>query len=220
MIKDTELQKIYEKIYSTDIFNEFVNINMVDWDEFFWEASDYGIFKTLLESVDKIKENSPTAHGKEDSYKIITKDDKEFIINFNYISNQNSKIFAFEGQRYAKNDKPAEEFYKNLSNVVKSGELCFVEFHDKLNRHTLTGEVKVSAHELFSGLREAAMDSITNNLENLKGIVIRIFNKELERRLHFYTRILKNAFKDIFPNMLVDDKTEKDRGITLLVVTI
>jgi len=215
------IQKIYERIYATDIFNECIDINLVNWNEFFLEASHYGIFKALLESVDQINNQTPTKDGHEDSYKIVTKDSKEYIININYINNKTAKLFTFEGERYSKNDKPSVDFYKNLNvNITHNGKLCFIEFHDAQNNHTLTGTVGISAHELFSGLREAAHDSITKNITDLKGIVIRIFNNELDRILPLYKRILINSLKDNFPNIHIDSNIEKDKGITLLLATV
>jgi hypothetical protein len=95
-----------------------------------------------------------------------------------------------------------------------------ISFVDSQKRSNTTGDVGLGAHEVFLGVQEAIKNSliVQQHLNNTKAICIRVSKKE-PKRIDLYKRIIARTLSHIFPYSYVDESTENDRGMNVLIFT-
>ena len=94
---------------------------------------------------------------------------------------------------------------------LKDDELiCMMMFTDFEKNTKLTGNVGISAKELFIALKNAFIDSISQR-KNISAIGIRV-NIWEEKRINFHKLLFDKFLKKRFPIVLEDKITEKEQG--------
>lgn len=171
----------------------------------------------LLESFEKIKENNPTRHGKEDVYEIKLHNGLVFFLHLNYIEPEKLKEFLqtkISSSRLKQDNNLAISYTKFLDNLEDGKSVCMMMFTDSERNTELTGKVGISAKELFVALKNAFLDS-TLQKTNISAIGIRVAINE-EKRMNFYKLLFEKFLKERFPVVLEDKVTEKNEGNYLL----
>jgi len=98
-----------------------------------------------------------------------------------------------------------------LSNLDPSDRICYVSFKDSEGRQTTTGEVGISAKELFSGLKASILDSLwgdSQNNKNLRTICIKALGSDVSR-VSLFSKMMSRYLKDTFPNIIMDYESDK-----------
>lgn len=91
-----------------------------------------------------------------------------------------------------------------------------VMFSDQMGRTERTGDVKMSAKELFVSLKKAILHSwIKRGHEKVKSLIMRVDNNDI-KRLNFY-KLLIEKFLPNFQNVFEDRTTEAKQGYILLI---
>jgi len=220
-MKDKEyIYDLYKEVYKIDFFNESLSVDSFNWDDFFYEAAVLNTTSKLIESFEPL-ESKKYKGGHTDTYKIKTEKGKVFILTLDYWNKTKIDVFIYQGTQAGlrKNSSPAVEYFEKLKDVVgNNGELCFISFKDQQGRHTSTGELRLSAFEVFTSLRQAVLDSLVKNSTiELKGFVMLIDKKEQERRLTLYQKLLTRNLPQ-YNNIFVDEVSDKD--YTHLIATL
>lgn len=220
-----EIYKLYESMKYTDyLYIDESETENYDWDAVFNRSDMICDGAMLLEDVDKIQDNLKTEFGTEDIYQITTKSGKTFKVLLNYwspeYSKESSKIREAQTDKYRKDllDK-----YSVLSNELGPSEyVCLIQFLDSDGRYDTTGNVGTESHDVFASVRMSFLYSMRGrNHSNLRGIVMRVSNKE-KRRIGIYQMMIKRYLSKDYPNVFIDDYSEKDGedgGFTLLYAT-
>lgn len=213
---DIILKQLYEDIYKGDYLRS--ESDEFDWESFRLNPNSGSMSVSLLESFEKIGQNK-TRDGEEDVFEITLKDGLVFYLHMNYVNSDTTKRLvdtnSISADKKGRND--IAELYDKFFVGDQYGEVCFIQFKDSDGRHRQTGEVGISAIELFATLRTAIIDSYSNrNFDNLKALIMRVDNNE-HKRVVLYTNLLKRYMKDRFPNVFVDDFSEKDNNMTLVI---
>lgn len=220
-MRDKEyIYDLYKEIYKLDFFNESLPVEDFNWDSFFYEAAVLNTTSKLIESFEPL-ESKTYKGGHTDTYKIKTEKGKEFILILDYWNKTKLDIFIYQSTQAGlqKNSAPTVEYFEKLKDIVgQGGELCFISFKDEQGRHTSTGDLGLSAFEVFTSLKLAVLDSfVKNSTINLKGIVMLIDKKEQERRLTLYKKLLTKNLPQ-YNNIFVDEISDKE--YTHLIATI
>lgn len=208
----------YNKI---DYLNEKVSVDSYDWDllEEYIQRSGH---VELLESFKLVNIDSSTNELKH-VYEVETLKKLKFEVILNYANPENSYDLANSreaGYKVKKDNKLTKE-YSDLKNILKTsdGIICMVMFKDSEGSTKLTGKVdKISGLELFRTINEVLKDSFYKSgfLEKISCVGMRIDNSEKNRRLPFYKMLHKKYWNSFFPNLFVDEKSEKQYNYTLL----
>lgn len=212
------LESLYSELKMDDYFlSESSNF---DWDKFFTQkyGGNYSVF--LIEDFQK-SETRPTKDGEEDVYDITLADGSEFQLFMNYVTPEKSKNFMRQSSmnlsHKGRNDL-AELYDKFFNEESPHGSVCFIQFKDAEERHNITGNVGILAIELFAILRNAILDSFSSGkMEGLKGLIIRVNNDE-SKRIKLYQKLIKKYLTQ-FNNVFIDDFSEKEKYITLVIAT-
>lgn len=225
MKKDKQiLEKLYGNIYDIKDFFDIEEslIEQYDWDEFFG-CREFSFNNLLVEEFRTINDGKTTSNGFQDTYEIELKNGQKFMLFLDYESPNKTKekikkrIIELE---HKNSEMLAKTYEKNFSNLGNDEMVCVIQFKDSKDRHELTGEVGMSAKELFSSLREAVFDSFISKkrIYNLRGFIIRVSNSE-KRRMVLYKKIVERFLKNDFPTVFEDNITETSHGYSLLVAT-
>lgn len=228
-IDDYRLKLLYENLYKTDYLrlNEH-QLNDFNWDEFFTHDYVLGNPWVLLEDFQKISDKKPIESGFLDVYKLTLNNGLEFELNISY--NNANEVRNSSKRRILDADHKRQRGVPNMEDIISGYErikdiqdgqyVALLEFRDSQNRHSATGEVKETAHELFSMLHRAIMDGFFEGkmIDSLVGVIMLVNNSE-PRRLSIYKRMLSRGFKDYFPHIFEDFHSLKERNITLLLAT-
>lgn len=213
--------ELYEDIMRDDFLKK--EEENFDWDVFF--ESDYMGYRSrfLLEDFRKIKDAAPTIEGDVDTYQITLRNGSVFELIINYSNPEKSKESILKNSASAShkgNEQVANCYDQYFANLQPNEFIGVMQFVDAKNRHEMTGDVGYSAQELFATLRDGIMDSFykTGRIKNLRGFMIRVSNKEI-KRLTLYKKMIQRFLSDDFPNIFIDDITDKSSGITLLIAT-
>ena len=223
MNKDSKwIAELYESIYKFDYFS--LEEKDFDMDKFlsaqssFYDLSIPYVEKSfILESFEKIESESPT----EDVYGVTLYNGLKFKLKINYVEDSKDFVNTKKSTADFKKDNDLRDNYSFLSEKLKDQDtICMVMFEDEEGRTELTGNVGISAKELFVTLRHAILDSFSRrDMNHIKGIGMRVAKKE-EKRLKFYTMLLKTFLPNRFPNIFVDRTTEEKEGLYLLFGTV
>ena len=218
MEKDLYREVWIKKAASSDILNENIdpsNLNIED----LWTALCYtSLPEYLLESFELMKHEEVDSEIK-DNYRVVTKAGLSFLLKINYYfkGRGSADIVGKEMVCRGKNDKPGEEFYRSVE--LGDRALAIVSFEDEQGRTNATGEVGLSALEVFKSLYFAAAESFHKvGNDNIAVVMIRIDKKEEVRRLTLYTAMAKRFFPDA--ERFMDRTTEADEGYTILALKI
>lgn len=225
MKKDNKfIQDLYENIYEIKDFFDVGDllIEQYDWDEFFG-CRDFALNKCLLEDFKIVSDGLKTTNGFQDSYEIELRNGQTFMLYLDYESPKNTqekinkRIIELE---HKNNPILAKTYEKNFQNLGSEEMVCVIQFKDSKDRHELTGEVGMSAKELFSSVREGIFDSFITKkrISDLRGFMIRVSNSE-KKRMILYRKMVERFLKNEFPNIFEDDVTESSHGYSLLVAT-
>jgi hypothetical protein len=220
-----KLSNLYEQVLFRDfLIIEESEVNSYNWDLFF-EHKYLGILsRVVLESFNPVYVDKQTDEGTEDLYSITLPNGKIFQLVIDYTNPRKTKdIFSSRiiSLQHKENTRIIGDLYeKYFSDLLSNEEVALIQFKDSSGRHNLTGDVGINSFQLFSSLKEGILDSFWrhNRISNLRGFIIRIDNREI-RLLKLYQKLISKFLNVQFPHMFVDDITEKDVGMTLLVVT-
>ena len=208
----------YNKI---DYLNENVSIDSYDWDllEEYIQRSGH---VELLESFKLVNIDSSSNELKH-VYEVETLKKLKFEVILNYADPEKSYDLAKsrEATYKVKHDNKLTKEYSDLKNILKTsnGIICMVMFKDSKGSTKLTGKVdKIYGLELFRTINEVLKDSFYKSgfLEKISCVGMRIDNSEKNRRLPFYKMLHKKYWISFFPNLFVDEKSEKEYDYTLL----
>lgn len=228
-IDDIRLKLLYENLYNTD----FLRLNDGQCAEFNWEkffTHDYVLANpwVLLEEFEKLDDLKAIEVGLLDTYKLTLRNGLEFILNISYNdanSVRNSSAVRILDMthkigRGIPNLEHIVDGYERIKNIEDGQYIALLEFKDSKDRHDVTGEVKETAHELFSMLHRAIMDSFFENnmINKLVGVTMMVNNSE-SRRLTLYDRMLRRGFKNYFPYVFKDHHSLSPKEITILIAT-
>lgn len=227
MILEKDDAKIAD-IYDDILFEDFLYINesdaeSYDWDLFFEHRYLGMLSRVVLESFDVNYTDKPTPDGTEDLYTVTLPDGKTFHLVIDYTNPRKTNDVMSEriiSLQHKENTRIVGDLYeKFFNNLQPNEEVALIQFKDSEGRHNLTGDVGANSFQLFSSLKAGIIDSFwrNNRISNLRGFIIRVDNKEI-RRLKLYQKLVDKFMNNEFPNMFVDDVTEKGVGMTLLVV--
>jgi len=216
------IAELYESIYKFDYFSleekDFdLEKFLIDQNSFFDLNSPFPERFCILESFEKIKSESKT----EDVYEIILHNQLKFKLKINYIEDTKDFINTKKSTADFKRDNDLKDRYEFLSDKIKDKDtICMIMFEDEQGNTNLTGNVGISAKELFVSIRNALLDSFSQrNMNNIKGIGMRVSKKE-EKRLKFYKMLIDHFLSNRFPNIFVDETTEGEQGFYLLFATV
>lgn len=221
---DAKMADLYDNI----LFEDFLTVgesaaDNYNWDLFFEHRYLGMLSRVVLESFDIDYVDRLTADGTEDSYTVTLPDGKIFQLIIDYTAPNKTQDVIGERiitLQHKENTRIIGDLYeKYFENLKPNEEVALIQFKDSEGRHNLTGDVGVNSFQLFSSLKAGILDSFwrNNKISNLRGFIIRVDNREI-RRLKLYQKLVDKFMKDEFPNMFVDDISEKSLGMTLLVV--
>lgn len=214
--------KLYESIQKYDFFD--LKEEDFDWslflngqNQFFELHSLDPELNCLLESFEKIKESNPTEHGREDVYEIKLHNGLVFFLHLNYIEFDEARSFLktkVTNSEFKQANDLANSYISFYDDLKDGKSICMMMFTDSEKNTKLTGNVGISAKELFIALKNAFLDSISQR-KNISAIGIRVAIGE-EKRINFYKLLFEKFLKDRFPVVLEDKITEKEQGNYLL----
>jgi len=216
MNKDNDyIAALYESVCLNDPFDNCADRNNIDWDKFFYKASDFNTFSTLIESFE-LKSSHTHSGGRTETYNIETTNRKKFLLTLDFLNKKKADYFAFVGIQAAnKKDSPSSiEYFSNLQDSLKDDELlCFIRFEDEQGSYKLTNKAGMSSFEVFSSLKNAVLHSFKTTPEwsekKIKGIVFMIAQQEQSQRLPLYTKLLKKYFPE-FSKIFIDEVSAKE----------
>ena len=209
------LEDIYQRMkYIESLINES-KLDEVFADKFFLNSSSIWLF----ERVEQIEKGKRTEHGEEDVYEIILKNGQKFFVKINFISpNLTKQMIVGNQMNTAKYDNTVSGNYKNNFKDLKDNEqIAYIMFTDESSGTTLTGMTGIYSLELFRGIEQSINRSFYER-PNIKGFVIRVDNSE-SKRLKLYKKIIDTMYARNFPNVFVDNISERIDNITLLVAS-
>lgn len=222
---DAKIANLYDEVLIKDfLIIEESEVQTYNWDLFF-EHRYLGLMsRVVLEGFDIVYSDKPTLEGTEDLYSITLPGGQLFRLVIDYTNPQKTKdVFSSRiiTLQHKDNTKVVGDLYeKYFSDLLPNEEVALIQFKDEKGRHNLTGDVGINSFQLFSSLKEGIIDSFwrNNRISNLRGFIIRVDNTEI-RRLKLYQKLVTKFLNTRFKNMFIDDITEHDVGMTLLVVT-
>lgn len=206
------LEDIYQKMKHIEALINESKLDQVLSDDFFLNSSSGWLF----ESIEQVEKGKKTDHGQEDVYEIVLKNGQKFFIKINFITPNHTKQFVIGNQmNTAKCNNTISNNYKNNFKDLKNDEqIAYITFVDESSCTKLTGIYSV---ELFRAIERAINQSFYGK-SNLRGFVIRIDNSE-SKRLKLYKRIIETMYVKNFPNVFVDEISEKHNNTTLLIAS-
>lgn len=216
MNKDNEyIVALYETIHLNDPFAKQFDESTIDWDNFFYKATEYHTFSTLIESFE-LKQAHDHTGGRTEIYDLETTNGKKFLLTLDFYNKKKIDYFVFagiQGGRYKDSPQSIEYFSKLKDSFADDEFMCFIRFEDEQGSYELTNKVGMSSFEVFSSLKSAVLHSFGSNplwvKENVRGITFMIDQKERAERLPLYKKLLTKYFP-IYDDIFLDEVSDKN----------
>jgi hypothetical protein len=171
----------------------------------------------LIESFEKV-ETRVSSIGEEEVFSVILTNGLRFKVYMNYINPDKSREFSEKNRinaSYKSRNDIANLYETHFRDFNKK--ICVIQFKDSQDRHTQTGEVGLSAIELFSVLRNAILESIQSAKYQDVGCLIVRADKKEPRRTQLYKKLFEKHLSSSFLNIFVDGVSDADIGYNLVI---
>jgi hypothetical protein len=217
---DKNISKLYESIHKVDYFSvdekDFNEYKFFGLEEGFANLCSLNIYEYILESFKQVKHNVQTTFGEEDVYEIVLHNGLLFTLHLDYIEPYRAKDTIHRkaiNAEHKQQNTLAKQYYELYNEFERDEVTCVIMFKDERGKFEQTGEVGMTAKELFVTLKNAIEDSWSKrDFKKIKTILMRV-NKTEPKRLEFYKMLLRK-FLPAYKNIIVDSIAE-DSNILL-----
>lgn len=206
---------LYETIWLNDPFAKRFDENAIDWDKFFYKATEYYTFSTLIESFE-LKQAQDHSGGRNETYDLETTSGKKFLLTLDFYNKKKVDYFTFAGIQEGrhKNSPQSIEYFSRLKDSFADDEfMCFIRFEDEQGNYEITNKMGMSSFEVFSSLKSAVLHSFESNpswiKEKVQGITFMVDQKERTERLPLYKKLLTKYFP-IYDKIFLDEVSDKN----------